>query len=60
MSDDYENPFAFTGKIAKVTIDLIDGNEPKGGKDAIVKEEADALLKNGKSPTRVGVAPCRA
>jgi len=45
VSDDYENPFAFNGKIAKVTIDLIDGNEQKAAKDAIVKEEADALLK---------------
>jgi hypothetical protein len=48
VSDGYENPFAFTGKIAKVTIDLIDlidDNEQKNANEAIVKKEADGVLK---------------
>jgi arylsulfatase len=45
VSDEYENPFAFTGKIAKITIDLIEDNEQKAAKEAIVKGEVDGVLK---------------
>jgi arylsulfatase len=45
VSDDYVNPFAFNGKIARVTIDLLDDRENADAKDAIVKEEADGDLK---------------
>jgi arylsulfatase len=45
VSDAYENPFAFNGRIANVTIDLIDDKEAKGAKEAIAKEEADGVLK---------------
>jgi arylsulfatase len=45
VSIDYENPFAFNGRIARVTIDLIDDQEAASAKAAILNEEADGVLK---------------
>ena len=45
VSEDYQNPFAFNGKIEKVTIDLIDDRQSGEVKAAIAKEQADANMK---------------
>ena len=45
ISADYEAPFPFNGKIAKVTIDLVDDKEPAAAADAIKEETSDGNLK---------------
>jgi hypothetical protein len=40
VSEDYQNPFVFNGKIEKVTIDLIDDRQSAEAKAAIAKEQS--------------------
>jgi hypothetical protein len=45
VSEDYQNPFAFNGKIAKVTIDLRDDKETAAAKEAIDQQQSDGVMK---------------
>jgi arylsulfatase A-like enzyme len=45
ISEDYDAPFPFNGKIAKITIDLIDDKEAAAAKDKITNETSDGELK---------------
>jgi hypothetical protein len=45
VSDAYEAPFPFDGKIAKVTIDLIDDKESATAEKAIETDTSDGVLK---------------
>jgi arylsulfatase len=45
VSEDFVAPFPFNGRIAKVTIDLLDDKENAAASDAIVKETSDGKLK---------------
>ena len=45
VTEDYQNPFSFNGKIARVTIDLLDDKENADAKAAIGRQESDGDLK---------------
>jgi hypothetical protein len=45
VSEDCENPFAFSGKIAKVTINLLDDKETAAAREAIDQQEGEGVMK---------------